>query len=185
MKKKCVLVMGTFEYKAVRKGDSFTTQTLDLLDEITDRAGVDAVIVVAMQDPFVAGKPRAKIKQKDIVAEQPRVLSEIGNIKPDFVMCLGPVATACVFGKGNLAEGEMLRKAHDTLGEGQPPVYVTFGMDNIRYKAGLAKWLALDVEAAAHGHSEPQHGDYTILQPDQKGWNEWPPQLAYLIHGQP
>lgn len=182
--KKAVFVLGTFDYKAVRKGDSFTDQTLDLLDEIATRANVDASIVVCIQDPVLAGKPRNKIKQKQIMEEQGRVLDEIGYAKPDFVVCFGPVATACVFGKGNLAEGELLRRAHYPLGEDQPPVFVTFGMDNVRYKAGLAKWLAMDVQAAAHGYGETEFGDYTVLQPGTEEW-DIPPDDLMLDLAQP
>ena len=178
MKKKAVFVLGTFDMKAIRKGDAYLDSTLDLLDEVAERAGVDASLVTCVRDPLLAGRGKSKIKQKDIMDEQGRVLDEIGYAKPDFVMCFGPVATACVFGKGNLSEGEMLRRAHYPLGEDQPPVYVTFGMENVRYKAGLAKWLAMDVQAAVHGHSEPQHGEYLILQPDMKEWNECPSLLT-------
>ena len=179
--KTAVFVLGTFDYKAIRKGDSYLDSTLDLLDQVAQRADVDAKLVTVMQDPLAAGKPRNKIKQKDIMEEQGRVLNEIGYAKPDFVVCFGPVATACVFGKGNLAEGELLRRAHYPLGQDQPPVYVTFGIDNVRYKAGLAKWLALDVQAAAHGYSEPEFGEYTVLLPGEEGWEQCPGQLTYAL----
>ena len=185
MKKRAVFVLGTFDAKAIRKGDAYLDSTLDLLDEVAERAGVDASLVTCVQDPLLASKGKSKIKQKDIMEEQGRVLDEIGYAKPDFVVCFGPVATACVFGKGNLSEGEMLRRAHCPLGEDQPPVYVTFGMENVRYKAGLAKWLALDVQAAAHGYSEPEYGHYEVLLPGTAEWDERPLQLQQSLAEKP
>ena len=181
--KHAVFVVGTMDYASIKKGNPFLESTLNLLDSIADRAGVNAELVLVMQDPLSAGKAKAKIKQKAIMEEQPRVLSEIGHAKPDFVMCFGPVATACVFGKGNLVEGEMLRHGHQPLGEDGPPVFVTFGIANVRYKAGLAPWLAMDVAAAARGHRETEWGDYTVLLPGTKEWNECPKELQHLLPG--
>lgn len=180
--KKAVFVLGTMDYKAVKKGEAFLESTLDLLDSVATKAGVDAELIFCMQDPLTAGKSKGKprVKQKDIMAERPRVLSEISHAKPDFVMCFGPVATACVFGKGNVSEGEALRQAHYPLGEDQPPVFVTFGMANVRYKAGLAPWLALDVQSAAHGYRETEWGDYLVLLPGTPEWDSCPPELAAL-----
>lgn len=177
--KKAVFVMERFDPKAVRKGDGFLDATVDLLDEVAERAGVVASLVTVVQDPLTCLRPKTKIKQSEIMEQQGRVLDEIGYAKPDFVVCFGPLATACVFGKGNLAEGELLRRAHYPLGEDQPPVYVTFSMDNVRYKAGLAKWLALDVQAAANGYSEPELGHYTVLLPGTPEWDEMPQELYY------
>lgn len=183
MKKKAVFVLGTMDFKAVKRGAAFLDSTLDLLDKVSEQAGVDAEIVLCMQDPLTAGRGKGKprMKQKDIMAERPRVLDEIGHARPDFVMCFGPVATACVFGKGSLAEGELLRQAHHPLGEDQPPVFVTFGLENVRFKAGLAKWLSLDVQSAAHGWRETEWGDYTVLLPGTEGWDACPSQLMYAL----
>jgi DNA polymerase-1 len=175
MVKKAVFVLGTLDFKAAYRGEALDARTLDLLTTISDRANVDVEVVFAVQDPRQAGKAKAKIKIKTIRAERPRVLDEIGHSKPDFVMCFGPVATASVFDKGSLVEGELLRREHRPLGKDQPPVYVTFSMENVRYKAGLAKWLALDVEAAAQGWGEPQFADYELILPGDHFWEKMPP----------
>lgn len=180
-----VFVLGSLDYAAARKGEALTDATLELLDDITEKAGVDAEIVFAVQDPKHAGKGKAKIKMAAIKEERPRVINEIENAKPDFVMCFGPVATASVFGKGNLVEGELLRKAHhplakvlhdemDLVEDYGPPVYVTFGMENVRWKAGLRKWLVLDVSAAAHGWTDTEWGDYQVFLPGTPEWDRGP-----------
>lgn len=175
MTKKAVFVLGSMEYRAVRRGDSITNETMDMLNRVAGEVG--ATIVFATQDPLHAGKNKAKIKMANLNKERPRVLTEIGDAHPDFVMCFGPVASACVFGKGNLVEGELLRQAHYPLGEDQAPVFVTFGMENVRYKAGLEKWLALDIQSAANGWKETEWGDYTILLPGTPEWDEMPEEL--------
>lgn len=214
--KKAVFVLGTLEYRAVRRGESITNEALALLDRVAGEH-VDATIVFSVQDPLLAGKNRAKIKMATLHEERPRVLSEIGDARPDFVVCFGPVATACVFGKGNLVEGEMLRQEHHPLGaptkckkcngyggtvsfdagekfqekcescngEGtlpspsSPPVFVTFGLENVRYKAGLEPWLVMDVAAAADGWRDTVWGDYTVLLPGTPEWGICPTKLGY------
>ena len=179
--KKAVFVLGSMEYKAVRRGESMTNEGMDLLNRVA--GDVDATIVFATQDPLHAGKNKTKIKMKPLHENRARVLSEIGDARPDFVMCFGPVASACVFGKGNLVEGELLRRAHYPLGLDQPPVFVTFGMENVKFKAGLAKWLELDIVSAANGWKETEWGDYTILLPGDKMWDEVPAELEKEIVG--
>lgn len=174
--KKAVFVLGSMEYKAVRRGESMTNEGMDLLNRVA--GDVDATIVFATQDPLHAGKNKAKIKMKPLHENRARVLSEIGDARPDFVMCFGPVASACVFGKGNLVEGELLRRAHYPLGLDQPPVFVTFGMENVKFKAGLAKWLELDIVSAANGWKETEWGDYDIRLPGTPEWDRMPDTLC-------
>ena len=182
--KKAVFILGSMDYKAVRRGESITNESLDILGRVAG-ASIDATIVFATQDPLHAGKNKAKIKMAALHENRARVLSEIGDARPDFVMCFGPVATACVFGKGNMVEGELLRHAHYPLGEDQSPVFVTFGLENVRFAAGLEKWLALDVKSAADGWRETEWGDYTILLPGTSEWDEKPIELyKYLSFSQ-
>lgn len=182
MRKQAVFVLGTFEPDAVKKGDDLTKRTEELLEGITNQCGIDADLVFVSLDPHDAGKNKASLGMKRIKKERPRVLSEIDGAKPDFVVCFGPVATACVFGKGNLVEGEMLRQAHYIPASHNPkrPVYCTFSIDAVRWKAGLAKWLAMDVEAAANGWTETEWGTYTVLRPAMPAWHEPPEWLRDL-----
>ncbi len=177
MKKKAVFVLGSYDYKAIRRGEAVLDSTLEILDEVSNGAGVDAVLVFATQDPLDAGKNKSKIGMRKLRAERPRVLDEIGDARPDFVMCFGPAATASVFDKGNIVQGNVMRQGHRPLGDDGPPVFVTFGMENVRYKAGLIKWLRLDVEAAVNGWTETEWGDYTILMLDDLAWHKAPSEL--------
>jgi DNA polymerase-1 len=129
-------------------------------------------------DPLDAGKSKQKLGMKRIKEERGRVLDEIDQARPDFIVCFGPTATACVFGKGNLSEGELLRQAHYPLGEDRPPVYVTFSLEAMGWKAGLAKWLRLDIGAAANGMAETEWGEYVVLQPGTPEWDEIPRDLS-------
>lgn len=173
-KKTAVFVLGTPEVGAAKQGFAFTDQTMKLLESFTQEADVDADIVLVSLDSMDAGKNKAKLKMARIKEERPRVLDEIDQAKPDFVMCFGPVATACVFNKGNLAEAELLRRAHYPLGKSGPPVYVTYSLESLAWKAGIAQWLSLDVRAAANGMPETEWGDYDLLLPDTHEWHQRP-----------
>jgi DNA polymerase-1 len=173
-KKTAVFVLGTPEPGSAKFGDALTDSTMALLDDITQQANIDADLVFVSLDPMDAGKNKAKLKMAKIKEERGRVLDEIDSAKPDFVVCFGPVATACVFGKGNLAEGNLLRQAHYPLGDDGPPVHVTFSIESMSWKGGIAKWLALDVQAAANGFTETEWGEYDILQPGTDEWSHAP-----------
>jgi len=178
MRKSAVFVLGTPEPGSAKFGDALTDSTLKLLDKITEQNNIDADLVFVSMDSMDAGKSKQKLGMKRIKEERGRVLDEIDQARPDFIVCLGPVATACVFGKGNLAEGNLLRQAHRPLGDDRPPVYVTFSIESMAWKAGIAKWLALDIQAAAHGMAETEWGDYDILLPGTPEWDEAPEYLA-------
>ena len=181
-RKTAVFVIGTPEYAAVRRGDALTDATVELLEKVSERANLDVDLVFVSLDSLDAGKNKAKLSMKKIKKERPRVLSEIDQARPDLVICFGPVASACVWGKGNLVEGELLRQAHYPL-RPELPVYVTFSIEAMAWKAGLAKWLEMDVYAAAHGQTETEWGNYTVLLPGTKEWDECPQELSYLIRG--
>jgi DNA polymerase-1 len=171
-RKTAVLVVGTCEYQAVKKGDALTASTMQILDHASTQAGLDVDLVIVSLDPLDAGKNKSKLKMRKIKEERGRVLSEIGEARADLVICLGPVATACVFGKGNRVEAEMLRQEHRI--EGLPPVYVTFGLEQLRWKAGVARWLELDFISAARGQTETEWGNYTVLRPGCPEWDDEP-----------
>ena len=177
--KTAVFVLGTPEYQAVKKGEALTNATLKMLDDITNDVGIDAELVFVSLEGNHAGKAKSKLGMKYIREQRGRVLDEIGAAKPDLVVCFGPVATACVFGKGNLPEAELLRKAHYPLGEDQPPVHVTFSIEAVGWKAGLARWLHMDVHAAVHGMVETEWGHYTVTDPHiSADWDTAPEWVA-------
>lgn len=174
--KTAVIVLGTMEYEGTRKGDPLSASTMQVLEHATDAAEIDADIVYVSMDPKEAGKGKAKLGMKRIREERARVLQEIGEADPDLVICCGPVATACVFGRGNLVEAEMLRQRHELPGV-RCPIYVTFGIDALRWKAGIAKWLELDFTAAARGEVKTEWGNYCVQAKGDYYWSTRPPEL--------
>lgn len=178
MRKEAVLVIGTPEPGSAKQGFALTDSTMAMLESITEECNVDATLVFVSLDPMDAGKNKSKLKMKRIKEERPRVLDEIDDARPDFVVCIGPVASACVFGKGNLSESELLRQAHYPLGENGPPVYVTYSLESLSWKAGIAEWLALDIKAAANGQTETEWGEYTLLLPGTPEWTHYPADLV-------
>jgi DNA polymerase-1 len=169
--KKAAFVFGTAERGAT--GSAFTHNTQLMLENATDMYGVEAEVILVSEDVRDAGKNKSSLGMEAIRAERPRVLSEIGNSDAEFVMCFGPVATACVFDKGNLVEGELLRQAHYPLGD-KLPVYVTFSLEALAWKSGIAKWFGLDIAAAAQGFREPVIEPYTVLLPGTPEWERMP-----------
>lgn len=188
---RAVFVLETVDHKARHAPPYLMDATLALLDEAANKAGLDDVeLVFAIEDTALAGQSKTRIGMKKIKQERPRVLSEIDRIKPDLVVCMGPIATASVFGKGNLPEAEMFRQAHHPFAHAVeqgvvygPAVYCTIGLGAIRWKAGLRDWLIQDVDAAVHGWGVPQWGDYTVLQPGTPEWDKPPMELQGIPAG--
>ena len=175
-KKVAAIVIGSFEPDAVKKSDALTPQTLEMLEGISNRCNIDMDLVFVSLDEMNAGKNKAALGMARIRKERGRVLSEIDEGKPDLVICMGPVATACVWDKGNMVESELLRQAHDPLETGLP-VFVTFSLEAVRWKAGLSRWLEMDIEAAVNGYTKTEWGEYTILQPGTPEWRNMPDDL--------
>jgi DNA polymerase-1 len=175
-RKVAAIVIGTFEPDAVKKGDALTPRTLEMLEGISNRCGIDVDLVFVSMDELDAGRNKATLGIQKIRKERGRVLSEIDEGKPDLVICMGPVATACLWDKGNMVESELLRQSHDPLGTGLP-VFVTFSLEAVRWKAGLSRWLEMDIEAAVHGYTTTEWGDYTVLQPGTPEWRNMPDDL--------
>ncbi len=180
VKKTAVFVLGTMEYEAVRKGDPLTASTMQILEHASNEANLDADLVFVSLDPKDAGKGKSKLGMKRIREERERVLQEIGEAQADVVICFGPVASACVFGKGNLVEAELLRQKHEV--PGMPPVYVTFGIEGMRWKAGISRWLEMDVLAASRGQVETWWGEYTVRAKGEHGWATCPDELNPALH---
>ncbi len=174
---KATFVLGTMEFSALRNGEALTEFTYGLLRRVADEFGLEADLVFVSEDEWDAGKTRQQLKMDFIRSQRGRVLDEIGNHQSDVVICFGPVATMCIFDRGNMVEGELLRKEHRPLGNSGPRVFVTYGMENVRGRPGLAEWVSLDVRACIYGQTVTEWGNYTILQPDAKEWHLLPPPL--------
>ena len=168
---KAVFVLGSLEVSAVKQGAPFTQRTLQLLEELQDAAGLDDVeIVLATQDEYMAGKNKKDIGIAHIRDERPRVIQEISQAAPDFVLCFGPVAAASVFDHGSLTEKSLIRQTHFPLSP-ELPVYYTYGMENIWRAPGLRQWLFLDIQTIVAGQmGKVEYGDYVIIQPGAELW---------------
>lgn len=170
--KSTIFVLGTYEYDAVRSTPSteLCADTLAFLDNAATEAGLDATIVFAITDPWLAGRGKNKISLATIRGERERVVSEISLVRPDLVVAFGPVAAASVLDKGNMTENELFRAVHTPFGDGGPPVFYTFGIENLRVNPGLEEWVRLDLVAAASGSTSTEWGNYTVLRPDDPTW---------------
>lgn len=181
--KSAIFVLGTYERDAIHGSGGRTvlcTDTAAFLSGAADAANLDAEIIFAVTDPWLAGSSKTKISMRVIREERERVVSEISMAKPDLVVAFGPVAAASVLDKGNMTENELLRAEHRPFGDDGPPVYCTFGIENIRTNPGLEEWVRLDLMAAASGRTGTEWGDYTILRPGTPEWSNVPQGLIDL-----
>ena len=69
---RAVFVLGTFEYDAVKQGQTLTNYSFDLLRRVADEFELDATIVFVVEDPHEAGKLKANLSLDRIRAERPR-----------------------------------------------------------------------------------------------------------------
>ena len=171
---KISFIIGTPEYEGVKQGSAISDRTHALLDKVCRANDIDGDVVMVFDDPRLAGKAKAKLGMAAIKEQRPKVLQEALASKPDAIVCLGPVATACIFNKGNLKESDMLRQEHAPLGENQPPVHVTFGLENLAWKDGMGRWLEMDIAAVAQGHTETEWGEYVYVLPGSTEWRDGP-----------
>ena len=69
MRKVC-FVLGTMEYRAVQKRETLLDWTFETLDTMARDLGVDASIVFAVADPFLASKSKTEIGIERIRTER-------------------------------------------------------------------------------------------------------------------
>lgn len=179
--KKAVFVLGTYEYEAVRFNRALTSETEQLLGDLSDLAGLSACVVFAIGDPWMAGRSKNKIPISAIRDERERVITEVSAARPDLVVMFGPVAAASILNKGNLTEAQLMRAEHRPFGDDGPPAYYTFGIENFKANPGIRKWMELDVMAAESGNVGTTWGEYTILRPGTPEWNQCPEELQWLL----
>jgi hypothetical protein len=153
------------------------------LEGLTERLGVHATPIWVFHDYGSAGRGRSDAGITKIRGERTRVVSEIDDETPiEFVMCFGPVASACVSNRGDLVEAESLRRPFSWLGPPPAPVcWVTFSLENARRSPSLREWIEMDLEAAVRGYTESQHGVYEILKPGSEEWSVPPYPLFVKI----
>lgn len=174
---KVVFVMGTLEYSGMdEEGAALSSTTIDLFTEAS--RDFDSSVVFVSLDPILASKTKNKITMKIIRQERPRVISEIEAQNPDLVICCGPVATACVFGKGNLAEERMFRRRFYPFGEDRMPVFVTFTPERARYTHDMKRLIINDINwAIAHvdrAVPERMQPEYTLVRMSDPEWRVRP-----------
>jgi hypothetical protein len=182
--KSAIFVLGTYERDAIRGSGGRTTlctDTMAFLSGAADAANLDAEIIFAVTDPWLAGSSKTKVSMKVIREERERVVSEISMAKPDLVVAFGPVAAASIMDKGNLTEQELLRAEHRPFGEMGPPCFYTFSIENLRANPGLEGWVRLDLMAAASGNMGTEWGQYIILQSGMPEWDQCPEELKWLL----
>jgi DNA polymerase-1 len=140
-------VLGTYERSAVDAGAALTKATCQLLDDLASTNDLVADVVFADQDAFHASQNKSKIGITHLREERPRLLEEIINARPDFIMCFGPVAAAAIFDHGSMTEEMLWRKAHYPL---------------------------RDLAAAVAGNFDTEWGEYTTFHPHDLPAPHWP-----------
>jgi DNA polymerase-1 len=153
--RKVVFLLGTPEWRAVQRREMLLDWTYQTLDGIARKLGIDASIVFAVSDPFLASKSKTEIGIERIRAERPRMLDEVAATGADLVMCFGPVAAAAMFDHGSMTEGALQRRRHKPLGDDGPEVYYTSSIEQIKMSPGMVDWWSLDITAALRGYDKP------------------------------
>ena len=171
MRKVC-FVLGTMEWRAVQRGETLTDWTFGQLDRIAREHGVDASIVFAVDDPYLASKSKTDIGIERIRQDRPRVLDEVSASSADLVMMFGPVAAASLLDHGSMTESDLQRRAHfpfaksvvatenggadsvDVVVPG-PACYYTSSIEQIKMSPGMVEWWDLDIAAALKGYDDP------------------------------
>ena len=169
--KSVVFLLGTMS-RFAPKGDPLSSEDLRVLEEVAESADMDASVVFATQS-IAASKNPARATMKVLREERERMLEEIEAHDPDLILVFGPIALKALFNKGNITLNENLRQKLTVEGVAAP-VYVTHSMDHVNAKPGMKKWLVLDANAAAHGFTKTEWGEYDVLLPDASDWDTCP-----------
>lgn len=169
--KSVVFLLGTMS-RFAPKGDPLSSEDIQVLEDVADSAGVDASVVFATHS-IAASKNPARATMKVLREERERMLEEIRAHDPDLVLVFGPIALKALFDKGNITLNENLRQKLEVEGV-DAPVYATHSLDHVNAKAGMKKWLILDLKAAVNGFTKTEWGEYVVLLPDDPAWGECP-----------
>ncbi len=162
--KRAVFVLGTPERRSVGRGEMLTTWTFDQLNRLAEAFDLDASIVFAVTDQYMASRSKTEIGIDRIRAERGRCLDEISGANPDIVFLFGGVAAASVMDHGSMTEDQLQRRALfpfatppqlPDVDPGDPgvPCYFTHSIEQARMAPGMEEWWHLDVAAALRGHS--------------------------------
>jgi len=173
-------------------GPSLDPESEDILSELADKAGVDAQVVFVSTHEAHAGKPDkirigrvTKNKPADpesIRGQRNRVMQEIEEFDPDWILCFGATAVSCATNKGNdsVANNQRTNMRFEGL---DIPAIATHSLEYTKAKHGLRKWLLMDLQAAMNGHVETAWGDYEVLSPNTPEWSSCPAPLHGLDSG--
>jgi hypothetical protein len=157
--RRAVFVLGTPERRSVGKGEMLTKWTFDQLNALAEAFDLDASIVFAVSDPYMASRSKTQIRIDRIRQERARCLDEISAARPEVVFLFGGVAAASVMDHGSLTEDQLQRQELRPFGDDGPPAYYTHSIEQARMAPGMEEWWHLDLQAAVRGH----HG--TTVEP--------------------
>jgi DNA polymerase-1 len=174
--KKVVFLVGVLDRNFSRTKNQISHEDYDIINNVAEKLGVEATIMIAVRDPKLAGKAK-DVKMSDMRTFRESTLADIRNVEPDVVVACGPVALKCLLNKGNVPLKEHLRE--DIAVQDLPGTLcvVTHSLEQIAAKPGMDKWLMLDVHAALNGRTETTWGKYKILLPGNKDWAVMPEEL--------
>lgn len=152
-----VFVLGGVSKQALEVGVAITDDDLAALTELTERAGVDADLLLACQDPATYGR---KPTMAQIRAERDRLMAEIRDTTPVMVVAFGPTAIAALWNSGGVKETHLRFLTHDLPGVGK--VRTVASLEAMAMKTGLRAWAAIEVQRAVFGEAPCKLGDYHV-----------------------
>ena len=171
--RKAVFLIGVFDECGHRNGgDYLSPESMALLTEVEEHAGLEAHIVFAVTDRKFAGKEKG-VKLVDIKKERARVIREINEVDPEYVFCFGRTALSAAHNRGSLTLDRFRRDSFRIDGCAGT-FHVVDSLARTRAQSGIRKWIKLDIHAAVMGLNGTEWGDYTVLQPDTPEWDMCP-----------
>lgn len=146
--------------RAKERGQAITDDDLAVLDELSEKGGVDAEVLFICESAASHGK---KPTMAQIREERPRLLAEIAASGAAFIVAFGPMPVAALWNKGGIKYGDLRMRSHD-LSDVSKPVIVTASLEEMALKPGLRNWAALDVLRGVAGETPVRLGDYVITR---------------------
>lgn len=158
-----VFLLGTVSRAAMEEGETLCNADIVSLEHISEKAGVEADIVLACQNKATWGRG-SKASVKQVKAERHRVLQEVHDLAPEMVVAFGKTAAQCIFGRGV----QMKDVIHQEIEHPDWPcgVWVTHSLEEASMKPGLVKYVGIRLLAAAKGELDVRWRDYVVTGPD-------------------
>jgi hypothetical protein len=148
----------------MEQGDCISSQDIEACEHISEKAGVDADIVLACNDKATWGKG-SKCTLKAIQAERQRLRGEVASLSPELIVCFGPTAARAVWNKG-VKVADLRHQLHE-LEEWPAPVWVTHSLEEASMKPGLVKFMGIDLLHAAKGETDVKWRQHIVTRWDQ------------------